>query len=77
MSHRDEQGGIVRWYGTGVDIEERKQAEQRTHAENLVLGKKSIKPRCSRRSSGLRALTSDACLTSPRWRRRIQQYSSR
>ena len=34
---RDEQGGIVRWYGTGVDIEERKQAEQRTHAENLVL----------------------------------------
>ncbi len=34
---RDEQGRIVRWYGTGVDIEERKQAEQRTHAENLVL----------------------------------------
>jgi len=34
---RDEQGRIVRWYGTGVDIEERKHAEQRTHAENLVL----------------------------------------
>jgi formate hydrogenlyase transcriptional activator len=34
---RDEQGRIVRWYGTGVDIEERKQAEKRTHAENLVL----------------------------------------
>jgi len=34
---RDEQGRIVRWYGTGVDIEERKQAEQRTHAENIVL----------------------------------------
>ncbi len=34
---RDEQGRIVRWYGTGVDIEERKQAEQRTHAENRVL----------------------------------------
>jgi PAS domain S-box-containing protein len=35
--HRDDQGRIVRWYGTGVDIEERKRAEQRTHAENVVL----------------------------------------
>src|SRR2546422_4200598 len=35
--HRDEQGRIVRWYGSAVDIEQRKQAEQRTHAENVVL----------------------------------------
>src|SRR2546425_160057 len=35
--HRDEQGRIVRWYGSAVDIEERKQVEQRTHAENVVL----------------------------------------
>jgi formate hydrogenlyase transcriptional activator len=34
---RDGQGRIVRWYGTGVDIEERKQGEQRTRAENVVL----------------------------------------
>ena len=34
---RDEQGRIACWYGTGVDIEERKQAEHRTRAENVVL----------------------------------------
>ena len=33
----DEQGRIVRWYGSGVDIEERKRAEDRTRAENVVL----------------------------------------
>src|SRR5215467_7271118 len=34
---RDEQGRLVRWYATGTDIEDRKQAEQRIRNENLAL----------------------------------------
>src|SRR5712672_3082296 len=34
---RDDQGHIVRWYATGTDIEDRKQAEQRMRNENLAL----------------------------------------
>ncbi|HEY6349173.1 MAG TPA: sigma 54-interacting transcriptional regulator [Candidatus Angelobacter sp.] len=34
---RDEQGRIVRWYATGTDIEDRKQAEERMSNENLAL----------------------------------------
>jgi formate hydrogenlyase transcriptional activator len=34
---RDEQGQILRWYATGTDIDERKQAEERVHKENLAL----------------------------------------
>ncbi len=34
---RDEQGRIVRWCGTRIDIEDRKRAEDRTQRENLVL----------------------------------------
>jgi len=34
---RDEQGRITRWYLAGTDIEDRKQAEQRLHDENLAL----------------------------------------
>jgi PAS domain S-box-containing protein len=34
---RDEEGRIVRWCGTQVDIEDRKQAEDRTQRENLAL----------------------------------------
>src|SRR5256885_7437393 len=34
---RDEQGHIVRWYATGTDIEDRKQAEERVRNENLAL----------------------------------------
>jgi formate hydrogenlyase transcriptional activator len=33
----DEQGRIIRWYATGTDIEDRKQAEDRTRNENLAL----------------------------------------
>lgn len=33
----DEQGRILRWYATGTDIEERKQAEERIRKENLAL----------------------------------------
>jgi PAS domain S-box-containing protein len=33
----DERGRIIRWYATGADIEDRKQAQERTHNENLAL----------------------------------------
>ena len=33
----DEQGGTIRWYATGVDIDDRKRAEERTRNENLAL----------------------------------------
>jgi len=34
---RDEQGHIIRWYATGTDIQDRKQAEERIRSENLAL----------------------------------------
>jgi PAS domain S-box-containing protein len=34
---RDDQGNIIRWYATGTDIEDRKQAEERMRNENLAL----------------------------------------
>ena len=34
---RDDQGRILRWYATGTDIHERKQAEERVRNENLAL----------------------------------------
>jgi PAS domain S-box-containing protein len=34
---RDDQGNIARWYATGTDIEDRKQAEERIRDENLAL----------------------------------------
>jgi PAS domain S-box-containing protein len=34
---RDERGEIIRWYATGTDIHDRKQAEERTQQENVVL----------------------------------------
>jgi formate hydrogenlyase transcriptional activator len=33
----DESGKVIRWYATGTDIEERKQAEDRVRNENLAL----------------------------------------
>ena len=33
----DESGKVIRWYATGTDIEDRKQAEQRMRNENLAL----------------------------------------
>jgi PAS domain S-box-containing protein len=33
----DEQGRVLRWYATGTDIEDRKQAEQRLQNENVAL----------------------------------------
>jgi formate hydrogenlyase transcriptional activator len=37
---RNEQGQILRWYATGTDIEDRKQAEERKRSENLALREK-------------------------------------
>jgi formate hydrogenlyase transcriptional activator len=34
---RDDRGDVVRWYATGTDIDDRKQAEERTRRENLAL----------------------------------------
>ncbi|MEA3004887.1 MAG: formate hydrogenlyase transcriptional activator, partial [Acidobacteriaceae bacterium] len=34
---RDDRGLIIRWYATGTDIEDRKQAEERMRNENLAL----------------------------------------
>jgi PAS domain S-box-containing protein len=34
---RDERGTITRWYATGTDIDDRKQAEERTRQENVAL----------------------------------------
>jgi formate hydrogenlyase transcriptional activator len=34
---KNEQGQILRWYATGTDIEDRKQAEERVRIENLAL----------------------------------------
>jgi formate hydrogenlyase transcriptional activator len=34
---RDEQGRPIRWYAAGIDIEDRKQAEERTRQENFAL----------------------------------------
>src|SRR2546422_238759 len=34
---RDEEGRVVRWYATGIDIHDRKEAEERTRNENLAL----------------------------------------
>jgi formate hydrogenlyase transcriptional activator len=34
---RDEQGRVIRWYATGIDIEDRKRAEERMRNENLAL----------------------------------------
>jgi PAS domain S-box-containing protein len=33
----DDQGNLIRWYATGTDIEDRKQAEERMRNENLAL----------------------------------------
>jgi PAS domain S-box-containing protein len=34
---RDADGRILRWYATGTEIEDRKQAEERVHRENIAL----------------------------------------
>jgi PAS domain S-box-containing protein len=47
---RDEQGEVIRWYATGTDIDDRKQAEERTRQENFALKSKSIRSLCLRRS---------------------------
>jgi PAS domain S-box-containing protein len=40
---RDEQGQITRWYFTGTDIEDRKQAEDRLRQENVALREEIVK----------------------------------
>src|SRR5260370_37546537 len=33
----DKQGQVIRWYATGTDIDDRKQAEERARQENVAL----------------------------------------
>src|SRR5258705_21698 len=40
---KDERGQITRWYGTGTDIEDRKQAEEEIRKENIALREEIIK----------------------------------
>jgi formate hydrogenlyase transcriptional activator len=36
---RDEAGNVLRWYGTGTDIDDRRKAQERVEKENIVLRK--------------------------------------
>jgi len=47
---RDEKGQIKRFYAASIDIDDRKRAEERLQQENVALRKKSIRPRCLKRS---------------------------
>src|SRR6202140_4895435 len=40
---RDEEGGLVRWYATGTDIDDRKRAEDRTRNENVALREEIVR----------------------------------
>src|SRR5882724_7285712 len=40
---RDDQGRLLRWYATGTDIDERKQAEDRTRNENVALREEIVR----------------------------------
>src|SRR5712664_2785241 len=52
---KDERGDVTRWYGTGTDIEDRKQAEDRLRQENVAL----------REESGQASMFEDIVGTSP------------
>jgi PAS domain S-box-containing protein len=66
---RDERGAIVRWYATGVDIDDRKRAEQRIREENLALreevDKASMFEEIVGASAPLRALLSQVAKVAP------------
>jgi PAS domain S-box-containing protein len=66
---RDERGAIVRWYATGIDIDDRKRAEQRIRAENLALreevDKASMFEEIVGASAPLRALLSHVSKVAP------------
>ena len=63
----DEQGKVTRWYVTGTDIDDRKQAEERTRQENFALREEidhSLDVRGNRR-----LLSGTSRSTRSRWRR--------
>jgi formate hydrogenlyase transcriptional activator len=66
---RNERGAIVRWYATGVDIDDRKRAEQRIREENLALreevDKASMFEEIVGSSAPLRALLSQVSKVAP------------
>ena len=66
---RDEAGAIVRWYATGVDIDDRKRAEERIREENRALreevDKASMFEEIVGASAPLRALLSHVSKVAP------------
>jgi len=66
---RDERGEIVRWYATGIDIDDRKRAEQRIREENVALreevDKASMFEEIVGASAPLRALLSHVSKVAP------------
>jgi formate hydrogenlyase transcriptional activator len=66
---RDEQGSIIRWYATGIDIDDRKRAEERVRNENLVLREEidetSMFEEIVGTSAPLRAVLSDVSKVAP------------
>jgi formate hydrogenlyase transcriptional activator len=66
---RDDDGQIVRWYGTGTDIDDRKRTEERLHGENLALREQvaqaSMFEEMTGASAPLRALLSHVAKVAP------------
>jgi len=47
----DEHGHPIRWYAAGIDIDDRKRAEERMQSENVALRERNRQdPPCSRKS---------------------------
>jgi two-component system, cell cycle sensor histidine kinase and response regulator CckA len=69
---RDEQGHIVKWYGTSTDIEDRKQAEEEVKTTSEQLRALSARLHSAREEEGIRIAREihdelGAALTSLRW----------
>jgi PAS domain S-box-containing protein len=69
---RDRQGNVVKWYGASVDIEERKQAEERLRATTKLLRALSARLQSAREEEGTRIAREihdelGAALTSLKW----------
>ncbi|HSD11476.1 MAG TPA: sigma 54-interacting transcriptional regulator, partial [Candidatus Binatia bacterium] len=66
---RDETGAITRWYATGTDIEDRKQAEEKVRNENLALreeiDRSSMFEEVVGSSEGLRRVLSQVAKVAP------------
>jgi PAS domain S-box-containing protein len=69
---RDEQGNVVKWYGASIDIEDRKQAEERLRATTKLLRALAARLQSAREEEGTRIAREihdelGAALTSLKW----------